>query len=307
MLPEAHYHLGRYYTRIERASDGRTAFDNTRSILEDAGALPRRRLAMLVDSYRRLGEYYYNTEEHIQAEQHYLAGIRHYERGKAEGALRPAERFGMLYAGLGDIYYYHSHEYDLALGQFRSAETEGYKTREVSYKKGYIRYRFGEYQEALNEFMNAAGSFSANRNLVYATANAHFQRGNLSVAEGYYTDLRESLRDQRSAIRTLLLDDDPSHRATIEYLIRTSNNLGVTLLRQAGRSGNPELSARGMVYLTESQELSENYGRDPETAGRSDAVGLAFLNLRHALYSGTEYEYQIYIDIPRDMETHSLR
>ncbi len=305
-IPEPHYHLARYFRRLESLSEEQRALQNTLTVLDQTEPLTPRRLAMQVDAHGRLGEFYYDRGEFVLAEDELLDGIRVYEEAAGQGLLEPEERFGRLYARLGDIYYYVGREYEAALDQFRRAEANAYSTREQDYKKGYIHYRAEIWDDALESFLDAAGPFSGNRNLLYATANAFFNRGNYHSAEGLYRDLLDRLDAEREDIDVLLIDEDPEHRALVEYRIRIRNNLGVVQNRLGEQLGDPDKTSRGMVYLTESNELAENYGRDPETAARAATTSLAELNLRHVLYPRPQYELQIYTAIPRDLEANSF-
>lgn len=301
-IPELHFHLARYFGRVSRPTDEQTALDNAISLFEQTEPLTPRQMGMLVDTYGRAGRYHYERDDFLLAEQHYRDGISHYEQARSIGFLEPEERFGSLYAGLGDIHYYIAGELDAALRRFREAEAAGYRTREVSYKKGFVHYNRERFEEALDEFMNAAGSFSANSNLLFATANTLYNNENYFSAEGYYLELLERTERERSLIRNLLVDEDPRHRTTIEYIIRVNNNLGVTQQRIGERTGDPDKRSEGMVQLTRSMEYAENYRRDPETGRRSATTSLAFLNMRETLYPRPEFELQIYQDIPRDFE-----
>ncbi len=301
-IPEPHYHLARYYRRLESLSEEERALRNTLTVLDRTEPLTPRRLALQVDTHGRLGEFYYDRGEYITAEDKFLDGIRAYESAVGQGLLSPERRFGRLYARLGDIYYYIAREYGAALDQFRRAEANAYSSRELHYKKGYIQYRGENWDAALESFLEAAGSFSANRNILYATANAFYSRGNYHSAEGLYKDLLERVERDRGEIDAFLIDEDPEHRSLLEYRIRVRNNLGVTQNRLGDQLGDPHKASRGMVYLTESNELAENYGRDPETAARAATTGLAELNLREVLYPRPQYELQIYRSIPRDLE-----
>jgi hypothetical protein len=107
---------------------------------------------------------------------------------------------------------------------------------------------------------------------------------------------------ERDSIRTLLVDEDSGHQSVIEYMFRGYNNLGVALYRLSEQTGDPTRFSEGLVYLTQSTELAENYQRDPQTLSRSDAVHLAFLNQREALYPRPEFEMRIYNDIPEDLD-----
>ena len=102
--------------------------------------------------------------------------------------------------------------------------------------------------------------------------------------------------------RTLLIAEDPAHRSVVEYMIRTTNNLGVTMNRLYAETSDPAKYSEGLVYLSESAELAENYRRDAATLTRSDVINLAYLNTREVLYPRDEYELQIYNDIPEDLD-----
>ncbi|TVR85850.1 MAG: hypothetical protein EA428_15150 [Spirochaetaceae bacterium] len=299
-IPELHFHLARYFSRVSRPTDQLTALNNAISLFEQTEPLTPRQAGMLVDTYGRAGRYHYEREDFLLSEQHFRDGISHYEQARSIGFLEPEERFGSLYAGLGDIHYYIAGELDAALRRFREAESAGYRTRELSYKKGFVHYNRERFEEALDEFMNAAGSFSANPNLLYATANTLYNNENFFSAEGYYFELRDRMERERSLIRNLLVDEDPRHRNVIEYIIRVNNNLGVTQQRIGERTGDPNKSSEGMVQLTRSMEFAENYRRDPQTGRRTATTSLAFLNMRETLYPRPEFELQIYQNIPRD-------
>jgi len=301
-IPELHFHLARYFSRVSRPTDEQTALNNAISLFEQTEPLTPRQMGMLVDTYGRAGRYHYEREDFLLSEQHFRDGISHFEQARSIGFLEPEERFGSLYAGLGDIHYYIAGELDAALRRFREAEAAGYRTRELSYKKGFVHYNRERFEEALDEFMNAAGSFSANPNLLFATANTLYNNENYFSAEGYFFELRERTEGARSLIRNLLVDEDPRHRNTIEYLIRVNNNLGVTQQRIGERTGDPDKRSEGMVQLTRSMEYAENYRRDPQTGRRTATTSLAFLNMRETLYPRPEFELQIYQDIPRDFE-----
>ena len=88
-----------------------------------------------------------------------------------------------------------------------------------------------------------------------------------------------------------------------EFLIKTYNNLGVTLYRLSERSERKdEKYAGGLVNLTKSAELADAYSRDPEGMERSEATNLAWLNTRGMLYPAAEFIPQIYTNIPKDMD-----
>ncbi|MFW5684507.1 MAG: hypothetical protein ACOC1I_06625, partial [Spirochaetota bacterium] len=157
--------------------------------------------------------------------------------------------------------------------------------------------------EALAEFRQAADDPSAETNaLLWATANTHYRRDNLFASEAYYRELIDRVERERDSIRTLLVDEDSRHQSVIEYMYRAYNNLGVTLFALSQETGDPAKYSDSLVYLTQSTELAENYQRDPRTLARTDAVDLAYLNQREALYPRPEFEMQIYNDLPEDLD-----
>jgi tetratricopeptide (TPR) repeat protein len=224
--------------------------------------------------------------------------------------LEPEFRFGRIYNHLGNIAYYESLDYAIAEQRFNQAEANRYDTATLQYKQGYLDYRGRRFDEALDRFLDAAGPFSANENLNYATANTLYYRENYFAAQGYYMGLLERLQQRRSRIPTLLADEDPDHRSLLEYLIRVNTNLGVTLERLAQLNANPNSAAErrseALVHLNRANELAVNFARDPETAVRGDTVNLAFLNQRKILYPESEFELQIYNEIPKDFDRRML-
>jgi len=301
-LPEIHYQLARYYQRADDPTSERRALRNTRTLLEALEPLSKSRTAILIDTYRRMAENAYGREEYLTAQQNYTRGIRRFEEARQANVLKPKREFGALYAGLGDIFYYQSKDFDGALEQYNKAEANGYKTKALNYKQGYVYYRNGQYDQAIDRFFDAAGTYTSNRNILYAEANTLYQKGNYFAAQGYYLDLLDRLHNERSKIGTLLLNEDPEHRALVDYLIKVNNNLGVTSYRLYQRSSDPQKLTDAEVYLKNSTEDSVNLNRSDTTGARAQSVDLAYLNLRYVLYPETDYRLQLYGDLPLDLE-----
>ncbi|TVR28923.1 MAG: hypothetical protein EA404_15940 [Spirochaetaceae bacterium] len=300
LVPEVHYHFARYYRMVDNPIDEARALRNSRLFLESVEPLNRRRLGMLVDTYGRLAHYHYERDEFIDAEELYRSAIRRYEDARARNLLQPAPQFGRVYAGLGNIHYYVERNWEQALERYQQAETNGYRSREMSYRQGFVHYRAQRWEQALDQFFNAAEGHTTNPPLLLATANALYHSGSLYPAEGYYAELLDEKYRRRARIDTLLLDEEPEHRALIEYLIRGQNNLGVAYLGIARRETSPEMRRRAMEHLQASQELAVNYRRDPQTGARAETVNLSYLNLRDILYPLDEFDAQIYNAIPED-------
>ena len=292
MLPSAHYHLARYYRNLDQPVDERIALDNAKAqfdALAERGPLERRQVAQYIDTDARLGEYYYRREEHLTAREHFTEAIERYQNARDRGTVEAEPRFGRLHASYADLLYYVSREYDEALANYAIAEENGYSTRDIDYKQGFIFYREADYQQALEHFFDAAGDYSQNRSVLYATANALYHRETLGAARGYYAELLEILEAEREGIQNLLLEEDSQHRGLIDYTIKVQNNLGVTLQRLARRSPeNGEVSSQGLVYLTAASEDAVNYNRNPRTGERGQSISLAYLNMREILYPQPE-------------------
>ena len=305
-LPEIHYHLARYFRDTKSAGEEEKALTNARTFFEQRMPLSKRRLGMLVDTYNRSGEGMYRKQEYLQAEQFYQKGISLYEDARERRILGRSEQFGRLYANLGDVYYYQSGEYDEALAMFEKAEDNLYRSPVLKYKKGFIHYRSDRYDDAMLDFYAAADGFSENPNLLFATANTLSRRGDQFAAQGYYNNLLDILERDRRQIRNLRVDEDPRHRALVEFLVRSYNNLGVTMDRLARQTGEKGKSSQGMVYLTYSSDYWDMLSRNPESLERGLTRNLAFLNTRGIIYPLADYELQIYGELPEDMEAQQF-
>ncbi|MFW5689255.1 MAG: periplasmic flagellar collar protein FlcA [Spirochaetota bacterium] len=302
-IPELHYHLARYYRQISAFGEEELALGTARTLLGEATPFTPERRAMLVDTHTRIGETEYAGGEFLDAQEEFSRAIELYEQGRERRILGPDAELARVYARLGDIFYYVGREYELALAQFDEAEANGYREPDLDYKQGFVHYRGGRLEDALTEFREAADDPSASTNaLLWATANTHFRRENLFASEAYYRELIDRVERERDSIRTLLVDEDSRHQSVIEYMYRGYNNLGVALFRLSEVTGDPDKFSESLVYLTRSTELAENYQRDQATLTRSDAVDLAFLNQREALYPRPEFEMQIYNEIPEDLD-----
>ncbi|MFP4212332.1 MAG: periplasmic flagellar collar protein FlcA, partial [Alkalispirochaeta sp.] len=307
-VPEIHYELARYNRETESGDEERQSLDNALGTFAAEAPLPRRRQEMQIDAYIRSGEYWHTRDQILRAQEEYNNALELYETNK-ESAFLPADPdLARVYAHVGDIHYYEGREYDLARQRYEQAVADGYLTDELNYKLGFIYYRDGRYDRA-NELFYDIGSenpFDGERNVIYARANTLYHRGNYVAAEALYEDLLDTLQVERSRIRTLLVDEDTTHRSLVEYLVKVRNNLGVTRYRVGERLAgladeNPNLS-RSLADLQASTELSANYLRDPDTGVRAAATDLAFLNIREILYPEEGgFEPQIYEELPRDI------
>ena len=305
-VPEVHFQLARYYQRVADPREEEKALTNARDLFNASEPLDRRQLAELIATYGRLGELDYSRGADIPAQEALAAGIRRYESAKQDSLLKPKPEFGKLYSTLGDIYYYKALDYTKALASYESALANKYSTPDLRYKVGYIHYRDGAYKTALSDFSGAAGVISTNRNLTYAMANAFYMRQDYYAAQGYLSDLLQRLRSEREQIQNLSVQSDPAQLSLIEFLIRSSNNMGVTMYRLWQRTGRQQDYTDALVYLKDSTEEATNLYRDPNSGVRSADIDLAYLNLRGIIYPDSSFTPQIYKEIPVDMQSKFL-
>ncbi|MFP4426539.1 MAG: periplasmic flagellar collar protein FlcA [Spirochaetaceae bacterium] len=306
-LPELHYQLARFYRDLATPGEELSALENARTLFEAQSPLTTERLGMFIDTDIRLGEYYYEREEHITAEQHLSQAEARYERAVEQRLIQPDPEYGRLYARRGDIYYFVERSFETALGYYRTAEANRYESRELDYRVGNIHYRAERFDQAVERFLDASGRVTRDKTLLWATGNALFNRENYFAAQAHYEELLEQLQAERNRIQNLLVEENPSHRSLVEQMIRANNNLGVSLYELYQRDGtNQELLSEGMAYLTRAQEIAGNYARDPETGERSLATNLAYINMREILYPENEGTVQIYNRIPDDLGSLSF-
>ena len=302
-LPETHYQLSRYFRRMTEYNEEEKALRNTLSLMQGLSPISSERIQMKVDTYRRLGERLYERGNYLEARANYTKGIELYEDGLSRKLLNKQPQLGKLYADLADIHYYQGGEFNQADQLYTKAEKNLYDSREMKYKQGYISYRNGVYSEALSEFSKSAGSFSKNHNLVYAKANTLFYRGSYHNAEGHYSHLLDMLKSKLEQERPLLIDERRDHKALTENLMKTSNNLGVSLYNLHMKTGQTEYYSRAMVQFADSSRYFDRLTRDPETLERTGLSNLGYLNQRNLLFPEENYQLQIYSELPLDMDT----
>jgi hypothetical protein len=212
-VPEIHYALARYNRRTDAFQEERQALDNAIRAFERARPLSSRRLEKQIDTFILSGEYWYERDEILRAQEDLTTAIDTYERAKNDAFLSPSRRLARVYARSGDIQYYDARRYDQALERYDAAATDGYETDELNFKRGFIHYRNENYERATELFydIGATNEFDGPDNVIYARANTLYQRGNYIAAEALYSELLDRLQTQRARINTLLVDEDTTH------------------------------------------------------------------------------------------------
>lgn len=301
-LPDVHYQLARFFGFTGERGQQETALRNARNLFPQHEPLSRRRLGMHIDTYTLSGDFYADGGEYLTAEQYYVEAIDRYESARASDLLDIEERFGRMYAQLGDIYYYQSAEFDAAREQFIAAEQNAYATDSTSYKLGWIAYRNEDYDEAVDRFESVSNNPHA-KNIRYAMANTHYYRGNYFASQAYLHELIDILQRERARIGIELnVDGDDDHRNLIKYKVMANNNLGVVYHRLFEQTGDRDRRGDSLYHLTNSTQDATNLLRDPETAVRADATDLAHVNQQYVLFPDQPYTLRIYRDLPVDLE-----
>ncbi len=303
-LPEIHYQLARYFRKVGDTVEEDKALSQAMHYLKAEDHLSSKRTEELIDIYRRTGERAYARKEYIHAQEYYNQGIDLLNNSRKLSIVPPVNAdYGKMFADLGDIYYFQSGELDKALSMYETAQKEeDTNDTRLYYKIGYIYYAKNNYKEALLNFYNAAGNFSTNTNLLYATANTLYNSNDLFMAQGYYNHLLDILESRLQAEVPLQLNSRSDQRKLLQDLIAATNNLGVTLYGLYKRTGKPEDFTQALVSFTESDDYYDRLTRNQETMVRAGSINLAFLNQKKLLYPVKGYTLQLYRDIPRDMD-----
>ncbi len=301
-VPEAHYELSRYFRRIGNAPEERRALDNAVRILEDVPNPTNRRLGMLVEALNRAGEGYVELREYVTAEDLFTRAVRRYERALSLGQLRRSPVYGKAYANLADILFFQRDDLDGAAVLYGKSHDHGYVTPDTLYKLGYVHYRRERWEQALENFYRAGLDSEESPYLLYSTANALFQREDFFAAQGYYARLVDRLEFELDQLPLVEPQARPSHGEIVDLLMRTTNNLGVSLYRIGNRMGDPRRRAAAMAQLMESSRYYDSLERDPATMIRPETRNLGYLNLDFVLHPQRGIDLSIYPDLPKRMK-----
>jgi hypothetical protein len=305
-LPVIHYNLGRYYRMVGDGAEERKALaQGVLPLLRGDDPLTKQRMTIEIDTHTRLGELDYREKAYLEAGKRFSSAIRLVEKYQSAGLLRRERTFGTPYADLGDLEYYIEGRLEEARANYLKAAENGWTEPLLDYKVGYIDYAAGSWDAAIGRFLKAEDGLAAPRppaNLLFAVANAFCQKGDYFAAQGYYLRLRDWLSTRQSAIGSLKPGQEPEHKALMELMVKTDNNLGVVMVRLAERTGDRKKRSQALVSFTSAAETADVLSRQPETLVRSEAKNLPFLNMRGVLYPLSGFELQIYRALPKDFQ-----
>jgi hypothetical protein len=336
-LAEVHYNLARYYRLVQSPGDEKKALDAAVRMMKSSDPLTRKRIAMEIDTHTRLGEYYYGNKEHIAAEKELQAATRLVEQNQRMKLIGRDRLYGRPYADLGDLSYYVQGDLQAAGTAYQNAIANLYTDPELTYKIGFIQYKGNNFRDALQSFTAAedasaypsgnenlsplptgqseaenqnpaqpqlsAAPLQAPVNLLYARGNCFYQRGDYFAAQGYYLRLLNRLEATRASIGTLLPEEKPRDRGLLELLAKTNNNLGITMIRLAERTGDRRKRSEAMVYLTAAAQQADTLERNPGDSRRGETMSLPSQNIRAALFPTRGQVPVIIADLPRDFSS----
>ncbi|MDR1575960.1 MAG: tetratricopeptide repeat protein [Treponema sp.] len=305
-LPEAHYHLARYYHTLGDTRDERVTLETAIQAFEAAPEESVRRLTRRIDAYRRYADVLINNREFVPAGEQLVKGINLYEDALARRLMVRSPEYGRLYAGLGDLEYFtKTADMEAALNYYHRAEQNGWAPPEMQYRMGAAYYQLEDWRNALEYLFTASSALPLNRRLLFALGNAALKRGDYFAAQGYYNRLLDILETQRARLPVLLPNDRPEYLELAERLMMARNNAGVACEALADETGARRYRTRAQALYAEANRAWDSLTRDPRTMIRSGSIPLPYLNSRNTLYPQVEYEPQIFIRIDRDVSEPS--
>ena len=306
-LPEAHYHLSRYYNSLGNTEEERKTLENAITAFDNAkGQETIHRLKYRIDAQRRYADVLISTREFFKAGESLVKGVNLYEDALNRRILNRAPdsvfEFGRLYAGLGDLEYFtKSGDWEQALTYYHRAEQNGWAPPEMKYRMGRAYYQTEDWKNALEYFFAASKDLPLNRRLLFALGNASYQRRDYFAAQGYFDRLLDILESERIRLPLLLPNDKPEYLELAERLMMARNNAGVVYEALAEQTGNRSYRSRAMSLYADATSAWDSLTRNPVTMIRSGGIPLPQLNARNLLYPESDYEPQIFTRIDADV------
>ena len=299
--PIAYYNLAKYFIK----SGENAAIENTlQTAIEKFNTVPsmkKRDIYKYIDSYRLLGEQYIDMENYLQAQEQFSEGISLFTTERDNAGFEGNPDIGKLYEDMGNIKYSISGDYDDALTNYKYSVELGNDTPNLRYRIGYIQYKKNNYGEALGSFMKAGDGNVKERNLMLAMANTLFLRGDDYAAQGYYSQLIDSLDREVEKRGIVFPQTSVKDYDVVNTYLYASNNYGVTLYNLAKRTGNSALNAQAIVQFSQSLRAWDALTRNQETLVRLEGSNLAQQNIQYITHQVPEFEPSIYTDISKTL------
>jgi tetratricopeptide (TPR) repeat protein len=312
-LPEAHYHLSRYYDHYGSTLEERQTLEIAAAAFDTARTESAKRTRYRVDTQRRLARLMIVGSEFISAEEALAKGVNIMEDAVERGVLQRAPEFGELYAYLGDLAYFaKADDMREAVGFYLDAEENGWSPPEMQYRLGSAYYRLGEYAPAMNRLFNVSMETSYNRRLLNALGNVSYMRSDYFAAEGYFKRLVSMLESERNRFPVLLPNERQEHREIAERMMVAHNNLGVTYNALAASTGNPAYRASALGEFAEAARAWNALERLPPAMVRASiayttisGASLPQLNFQNTLYPTQDSDGLLFMQIDKDMDEDS--
>ena len=300
--PVGLYNYGRYFVETKDSVNAKNFIGMSLQAFASQRVRGKADTYRYIDACRIMGELYAEGKEYIDARKNYNNGIAIFENAHQSSGFAPVEKIGKLYADLGDLDYFDSGEMDEALANYVKSIENKNDTPNVRYKIGFIQYNKKNYAEALGSFIKTSEVNGTDTHLLLALANTLCLRGDNMAAQGYYQQLEERLNQKMSRFGVVIPQVRADHADIVETYMKGTNNLGVSLYRQASLRGDSEMNGRAMVSLEKSLKAWDALTRNPETMVRIQGSNLAEQNFKYMTNEFSDFEPQIYQDIPRTME-----
>ncbi len=300
--PEAHYNMGRFFIWNYKNELAIAALGESVRHFDEVSTMSPKRVITRIDAFRLLGDLYSENMEYLKARSFYTQGMSFYEEQRRNRTVRQDQRVGKLYAAYADIDYFISGDLESALLNYTKATQELSDTPSVRYRIGYIRYQKQDFEEAMHEFTSTHAEKPSDRNLLYSYGNTLFRRGDFYAAQGYFERLMSMIDAERIRKGIVFPQVRADHGAFVQQYMYSANNLGVTLNRLAGRTGDSKKNARAFALLSESTRAWDALTRNPETFIRAQGTNLAYLNIQNMTHPRPAFQPDIYADIPNTLE-----
>ena len=299
--PIAYYNLAKYFIK---SGENATIENTLQTAIEKFNTVPsmkKRDIYKYIDSYRLLGEQYIDMENYLLAQEQFSEAISLFTTERDNAGFEGNADIGKLYEDMGNIKYSISGDYDDALINYKYSVELGNDTPNLRYRIGYIQYKKNNYGEALGSFMKAGDGNVKERNLMLAMANTLFLRGDDYAAQGYYSQLIDSLDREVEKRGIVFPQTSVKDYDVVNTYLYASNNYGVTLYNLAKRTGNSALNAQAIVQFSQSLRAWDALTRNQETLVRLEGSNLAQQNIQYITHQVPEFEPSIYTEISKTL------
>ncbi|HUX38478.1 MAG TPA: hypothetical protein VMV44_11310, partial [Rectinemataceae bacterium] len=299
-VPETHWQLHRYYRVSGDRGDELSALDNSISLFERLSALGRRRLSMYLEALIRRGDMGIEDRQYLRAEADFGKAVLAYQNGLDIGRLKPTLAFARAWAGLGDVSYLAKDDLEAARQFYKKAADNGWDNPEIRYRRGFIAYRQGRFDDALQQFWISKRGGNDSPFLEWALGSSFAQRGDWNAAESSFRSLVDGMGDKFNALDYPLPQDKLYDRNVTELLMEAQNNLGVSLFHLGNRMGDAKLKAKAILAFTESARLFDLIVHDERSLVGANAANLGYANLDYVLHPKRGIDISAYEGIQKD-------